>query len=513
MDNWDWETDPDLISLNEAYYAAEDKICRAITFAAESGVIVVSASGNSYSEGNPLSIPAYCEDGLSVGSVNPNISVPSYFSSQDSTLDVVAPGESIFSTFPTEIMGMPTDFADFPYMEMSGTSMASPMVAAAAALWLENYSGSDPASDFRNDLQASAKDLMSIAGFDPYTGYGLLDAYKLLNMGAPSHNFGSVPYLRLVGAGPSYNASNGFTVVWDAPLASQLPNSYTIEIFQDGDEDPILTESVSGTSVRASFEAIETDYTAYLVLTANYDVSTVSTPPMLYSMGGSSSSSDLDSVTGLSGRQNGDSLEIRWDEYTDPDADAIVVTVNAVGSWAETWVYAVDGQIPSKADVELYGSDPANSDLFVEVYAVDTDSWSNSDYSSIEFYAKALTAVSYHEMYAPNAMRISVVPNQVAGCVMTEFDEEFYESSCAGMKVMYNVRIHYQSRTGTVKAHSAPQVVGYVSYWGDALLDSVYLPPRKGSTPIFVELTPLNLKGKTIPAAHKVMLPLYAPVG
>lgn len=513
MDNWEWETDLDLISLNEAYYAAEEKICGAITFAAESGVIVVSASGNSYTEGNPLSIPAYCEDGISVGAVNPNISLPAYFSSQDSTLDVVAPGESVFSTVPTEIMGSRTEFADFPYMEMSGTSMASPMVAAAAALWLENYTGSDPFADFRNDLQASAKDLMSIVGFDPYTGFGLLDAYKLLSVEAPAHNFSSVPYLRIVGMGPSYNESNGVTVVWDAPLASQLPISYTLEIFQDGDVDPILTEEVAGTAVRASMEAIQTNQDSYLVLTANYELSSNSTPPMRYaSGGGGSSSGDIDPVTGLTGRQSGDSLQLRWDEYTDSDADAIMVLVNAPGAWAETMVYAIDGQIPSEVRVDLYGSDPANSDLFVEVIAVDTDSFTFSEFNSLFFYAKALAAVSYHEMYAPNAMAVNVVPNALAGCTMTELEEGNFVSSCAGMKLMYNVKIHYQARSGKVTTRAAPQALGYVSYWGNAELDAIYVPPRKGSTPIFIELTPLNLNGKAIPAAHKVLLPLHSPV-
>lgn len=509
MDSWDWETDPEIIAANEALYAAELKICSAITYAANSGVIVVSASGNSYAEGNPLSIPAYCEDGLSVGSVNPNFSVPSFFSSQDATLDVVAPGETILSTMPTIMNGEIMPWVDFPYMEMSGTSMASPMVAAAAALWLENYEGGDPFADFRSDLQGSAKDLMAITGFDPYTGYGLLDAFALVDNSAPAHSFAAVPYLRLVGSGPSNNASNGITVIWDAPLASVLPNDYTLEIFEEGEDEPILSKTIAGNQVRTSFEAIETSYTSYFVLTANYDASSVSTPPLLYSQGGGGNPEvDLDAVSNVTGRVNGDSLTLSWAEYTDPDADAIVVYTNGTGLYGqEEWFYpSSDGEFESRVSIDLMGSDPANTDVYVDVYAIDVDSWSTSEWAGIQFYAKVSTVVAYTELFAPNAMAAVVYPNQLMGCVM---DEDTWVSSCAGTKVMYSVKVHYESRTGSTKSYAGANVVGYMSYWGDARLDAVYIAPRKGLTPTFVELTPLTAKGRPTPLAHSVMLPIY----
>lgn len=511
MDNWDWETDPELIAENEAYFAAEQKICDAISYAALNNVIVVSASGNSYAEGNPLSIPAYCADGLSVGSVNPNFTVPSYFSSQDESLDIVAPGETVFSTFPTEISGEQTEFADFPYMEMSGTSMASPMVAAAAALWLENYSGSDPVADFRTDLFDSAKDLMSISGFDPYTGYGLLDAYALVDDSASSHSFATVPYLRLVGAGPSNNVSNGFAVVWDAPLASVLPNDYTLEIFQDGDDTAIYSQVISGTSIRTSFPAVETDYTSYLVLTANYDASTVSTPPMLYSLGSDSTPEvELDPVMGVSAKAGASSVSLTWDEYVDSDADAIVVTVSGSGVYAEEWFYPSGGEFPTRVSVEIQGTDPGNSDTFIDVYAIDVDSWSYSEWSSIAIMAKAPAVINNHWMEAPNIVQATATPNLSSGC---EWDEEIWQMSCAGMAIQYSVKLHYESAAGSKKVFQGINTIGYVSYWGDVRLNSIYVQPRKGLTPTFVELNPLNAKGKSIPGANRVMVPMYGLVG
>ena len=514
MDNWDWETDPDLIAENEAYYAAEQKICDAISYAALNDVIVVSASGNSYAEGNPLSIPAYCEDGLSVGSVNPNFTVPSSFSSQDESLDIVAPGETVFSTFPTEISGEQTEFADFPYMEMSGTSMASPMVAAAAALWLENYSGSDPAADFREDLIGSAKDLMSISGFDPYTGFGLLDAYALVDDSASSHNFATVPYLRLVGAGPSYNASNGFAVAWDAPLASVLPNDYTLEIFQDGDDTAVYSQSIAGTAIRTSFPAVETDYTSYLVLTANYDASSVSTPPILYSLGGGGSSEvELDPVMGVTAKANATSVSLTWDDYFDPEADAIVVTVGGAGVYAEEWFYPSDGEFPTRVTVELFGADPGNGDMFIDVYAMDEDSWSSSPWSSLALMAKAPAVINYYEMIAPDVLRATATPNLSSGCEYEMIDDELGLMSCAGMAVQYSVKLHYESAAGSKRVFPASNTIGYVSYWGDVQLNAINVPPRKGLTATFVELIPLNAKGKSIPGANRVLMPMYGMIG
>lgn len=516
LNDWGWETDPDIIAENEALFAAEQKICDAITYAADNDVIVVSASGNSYSMGNPLSIPAYCEDGISVGSVNPNFTVPSYYSSQDATLDVMAPGESVISTFPTEIDGEQTPYAEFPYLEMSGTSMASPMVAAAAALWLENYSGSDPVADFYTDLTETAKDLMSIEGFDPYTGYGLLDAYALVDDSATAHSFATVPYLRLVGAGPTNNLSNGFTAVWDAPLASVLPNNYTLEIFENGQDEAVLSQTIPGTEVRTAFEAIETDNSAYLVLTANYDASSVSTPPLLYSLGngGGGGNVELDSISGLDGSLSRGELRLNWDEYTDLDADAIAVWAYGGGIGTEEFIYPEDGQFPTSVNLNLQGTDPANSDASVFVFAIDFDSYSESDWSTLEFSARVPAAVSSMEMFAPNAMSVGVQPNTLMGCSweLIGDDEEFGEiSTCAGKKVMYGVKVVYESTSGSLKTFSAPGVSGYMSYWGSAVLDAIYIQPRRGFTPVQIVLNPLNDKGRILAAGSAVVLPIYEP--
>jgi subtilisin family serine protease len=75
-------------------------------------------------------------------------SFSSYGLSPDLALkpDIGAPGGNIYSTFPLELGG---------YATLSGTSMASPHVAGAAALYLEAHPGTSP-QDMRDILQNSA---------------------------------------------------------------------------------------------------------------------------------------------------------------------------------------------------------------------------------------------------------------------------------------------------------------------------------------------------------------------
>ncbi|MBU4257197.1 S8 family serine peptidase, partial [Patescibacteria group bacterium] len=96
------------------------------------------------------------------------------WSSRGPEVDLAAPGVSIYSTYKGQT-----------YATLSGTSMASPHVAGAAALvlttpvdaWdLDNDGIWDPA-EVQNKLEITAEDL-GITGKDNLYGSGLVDAEK-----------------------------------------------------------------------------------------------------------------------------------------------------------------------------------------------------------------------------------------------------------------------------------------------------------------------------------------------
>jgi subtilisin family serine protease len=94
------------------------------------GIVACAAMGNEYQQGNPVEYPAAYEGVVSVGAMAEN-RLRSRFSNVGPHIDLVAPGSNILSTLPTKRSAYrdETDYASW-----SGTSMATPHVAAAAAL-------------------------------------------------------------------------------------------------------------------------------------------------------------------------------------------------------------------------------------------------------------------------------------------------------------------------------------------------------------------------------------------
>lgn len=103
-----------------------DSMTAAITDAYDAGIFVSIASGNEYYD-DGINYPACTENATSVGSITDSY-LMSGFTNTDSLLDVVAPGEDITSTVKGN-----------GFASKSGTSMATPMVSAVAALMQSYY--------------------------------------------------------------------------------------------------------------------------------------------------------------------------------------------------------------------------------------------------------------------------------------------------------------------------------------------------------------------------------------
>ncbi len=128
------------------------------------GILSVAAAGNS--GGTAYAYPASYEAVISVGAVDQNKVVAS-FSRRNDRVELVAPGVSVYSTYKNN-----------SYANMSGTSMATPHVAAAAALvWSANPSWTN--AQIRQALSSSAQDLGE-PGRDNAYGYGLVQAQSAL---------------------------------------------------------------------------------------------------------------------------------------------------------------------------------------------------------------------------------------------------------------------------------------------------------------------------------------------
>lgn len=130
---------------------------RAINYAWERGVVVVAAAGNQNS--STPNYPSGYANVMSVAATNKKDNKAPF--SSHGKIDVSAPGVGITSTVPGG-----------GYEAYSGTSMASPHVAALAGLLAAQGRS---AVEIRERMQATTKDLGPV-GKDAYYGWGRIDA-------------------------------------------------------------------------------------------------------------------------------------------------------------------------------------------------------------------------------------------------------------------------------------------------------------------------------------------------
>ncbi|HET9322544.1 MAG TPA: S8 family serine peptidase [Gaiellaceae bacterium] len=159
---------------------------KALSYAAEHGVLVVAAAGNEYGDGNPVEYPAALLQpvgsrgrggfGLSVGATTKAGNRAS-FSNTGSWISLAAPGENVLGALSSYSKAREWPRYPLPgssqglYGFASGTSFAAPQVAGAAALvWAAN-----PSLD-RDQVSWILKRTASNDGWwTKGLGYGVLD--------------------------------------------------------------------------------------------------------------------------------------------------------------------------------------------------------------------------------------------------------------------------------------------------------------------------------------------------
>lgn len=173
----------DVINLSLGGPVATDVIAEAVRAAANAGVLLVAAAGNSGDL--RATYPAAFPEVLSVASVGPWWGRASY-STFHSTVELAAPGGRRGDAAGEAEFGVTSTLWDFdantPVWESwDGTSMASPHVAGVAALLLSREPGLT-GEQVRDRLTRHARDL-GAAGRDVFFGHGLVDAVAALTSG------------------------------------------------------------------------------------------------------------------------------------------------------------------------------------------------------------------------------------------------------------------------------------------------------------------------------------------
>ncbi len=186
---WAIDQGADVISMSIGGYAdiPPDQffpdLRAAIKKAVDKGIIVVVAAGNSNDEnvGNPkghVEYPGRYEEVITVAASDFSQHI-AHFSSRGPEVDVAAPGDNIISTIPGG-----------QYAEFSGTSMATPMVAGVAALYVaaKKAKNEKPSQeDFRKLIETTSFTQSPVKP-NPNSGWGLIQADKLVAAvgGAPA---------------------------------------------------------------------------------------------------------------------------------------------------------------------------------------------------------------------------------------------------------------------------------------------------------------------------------------
>jgi len=162
--NYAIDNGADIINLSiYSTLTPPDFVHESVKQAIESGVLIVGIPGNG---GEKVQYFGQWEEILTVGAVDREGSAWNY-SNHGSSVDLVGPGVDVLSLTP-----------EGKVESRSGTSFAAAHVAGTAALVL-SIQPDLSVSELTEILQESAKDLLE-PGYDPKTGYGLVDAEKAI---------------------------------------------------------------------------------------------------------------------------------------------------------------------------------------------------------------------------------------------------------------------------------------------------------------------------------------------
>ncbi|MDP9408680.1 MAG: S8 family serine peptidase, partial [Actinomycetota bacterium] len=223
------------LSLGGGYSSMYDD---AVAYATSKNVLVVAAAGNNRQSGNTPNWPGASPGALTVAATD-RYDVSASFSYSGPEVDIAGPGLNIYSTAKSGA-----------YTYMSGTSMATPHVAGAAALYRAAFPAKTQA-EVQAALVRTTKDI-EIAGRDNNTGAGLIDIKGALTEGQQDVKVAPNTPTN-AGASPGDRSA---LVSWDAVAATQNAPVEGYRVYRDR----VLHATVTGTSFTDTGLTNGTDY-------------------------------------------------------------------------------------------------------------------------------------------------------------------------------------------------------------------------------------------------------------
>ncbi|MCF2144713.1 MAG: S8 family serine peptidase [Candidatus Heimdallarchaeota archaeon] len=226
--DWCINNNMDIISMSLGSSSPDSTLEDAVSRAYNAGIVVVAASGNDGK--NAISYPAKYADAIAVGAIDSNHNLAS-FSNYGPEQEVVAPGVDIYSTMPTYTVTLNSWWyggLSKNYDQMSGTSMATPMVAGVCALILSANPNLSP-GEVRNILHDTAVDL-GTSGWDQNFGYGEVDALEAVNA-AGGGTPGNEPPAKVTGLTATTLSDTEIKLDWNANTEPDLDH---YNVYRDG---------------------------------------------------------------------------------------------------------------------------------------------------------------------------------------------------------------------------------------------------------------------------------------
>jgi thermitase len=203
---------------------------QAVQYAQSKGVLIVAAAGNGRTD-RPFYPAAYA--GVLAVSATRRDDTRWSLSNYGSYIDVAAPGHSVYSAYHD----LGNTYGGYTFM--SGTSMASPHVAGLAGLLL-SQDPSRTAADLERLITTTADDLGE-PGWDPYFGYGRINALAALQAGAAGQTPTPTPTPTARMAGMVWHDDNR-NGVWEESEVGRI-GQVSINIFNEQGELVATTTS------------------------------------------------------------------------------------------------------------------------------------------------------------------------------------------------------------------------------------------------------------------------------